>query len=114
MTGRPFAARVLTPESEFWKENAGLEAKALMKKLGIEPIFRQKFAVNVWAWWRDKRSQVDADGALKLVLDALNGIVYSSDKFSLPRWMDYDYDENEPRIVLEIICPPPALMEVSA
>ena len=105
--------KVLKPEAAFWKEQSGFVAQAAMQAAGLQPIYREKFAVNVWAWWLSKRSQIDADGALKLVLDSLNGIVWSDDKFSLPRWIDYDFDAKNPRIELEIICPPPILLEAA-
>ncbi len=87
--------------------------KSRLNESGLEPIFREKFVVNVWAWWENKRSQVDADGILKLILDCMQGIVYSSDKFALPRWMDYDYDAENPRVQLEVVSPPPIIAEFS-
>lgn len=99
--------RVLTDDAKWWKESISTAAKFQMRKFGLQPIFREKFAVNIWAWWRDKRSQLDADGCQKLVLDAMNGIVYSSDKFALPRFWDYGFDEKNPRMLVEVLCPPP-------
>jgi hypothetical protein len=55
---------------------------------------------------------LDADGSLKCVLDSLNGIVYSSDKFALPRVIDYYFDAERPRMKLEIVSPPPLFCEM--
>ena len=90
-----------------------LLAKAKLRSGQFKPIFREKFAVNIWAWWKDARSQIDADGSLKMVLDALQeGGLFSSDKFALPRWINYAFDGRKPRMLLEIICPPPDPLSV--
>lgn len=112
--GKRYSARKLTPEAEFWKENAGYLALAAMKKAGLSPIERKKFSVDMKLWFRDKRSQVDGDGIQKLPLDALKKIVYSDDKFALPRVLDYEFDEKEPRIEMSISCPPTILMELAS
>ena len=90
----------------------GILAKSVMARSGLrEPIFREVFSVDVAIWWRDKRSQIDCDGVLKLPLDALNGVVYSSDKFAWPRILRCDYDASRPRMEMVISCPPTNLME---
>ena len=110
--GRHFTLKTLKPVARFWRENVGLMAKLAMKKAGLKPIFREKFSVDVRIWWESRRSQCDSDGILKLPLDSLNKVVYSSDKFALPRVLGYDYDSNEPRIEMTISCPPTNLIEV--
>lgn len=110
--GKPYTAKMLTPEAKQWKLAVALKAKSEKVRSGLpanSTIFREKFAVNVWAWWRDCKSQIDADGSLKLVLDALQDAgIFSSDKFALPRWQDFAFDARNPRMLLEIICPPPS------
>jgi len=87
-------------------------AKLAIKKSGLDPIFREKFSLDVSFFWKDKRSQLDCDGALKMVQDCMNGIVFSSDKFCLPRVIDYGYDEKNPHVAMTISCPPSNLVEV--
>lgn len=111
-TGHRYSGRALTPAAMFWKENAGLMALAAMKKAGLTPINREKFSIDMRVWFRDKRSQVDGDGIQKLPLDCMKKIVYSDDKFALPRILDYDFDEKEPRIEMLISCPPTTLVEL--
>jgi hypothetical protein len=112
--GKQFMGKTMKPEASFWKENSSLTAKVAMKRYGRDEIFREIFSVDVRIWWRDKRSQIDGDGVLKLPLDSMNGIVYSSDKFALPRILSYDYDEKNPRMELLISCPPTELVELWA
>lgn len=110
--GGQFMGKTMKPEASFWKENAALLVKSEMSKGKLQPIHREKFSVDVKIWWASKRSQCDGDGILKLPLDAMNGVVYSSDKFALPRVLDYDYDEKEPRMEMVISCPPTKLVEL--
>jgi len=112
--GKKYSARKLTPAAEFWKENAALYAFTQMKLAKLTPIERKKFSVDMRIWFRDKRSQVDGDGIQKLPLDCLKKVVYSDDKFALPRVLDYDFDEKEPRIEMTISCPPTQLMELAS
>ena len=110
--GKRYSARALTPESMFWKENAAEAAASAMLRAGLQPIHREKFSIDMKVWFRDKRSQVDCDGIQKLPLDCMKKIVYSDDKFALPRILDYGFDGKEPRIEMFISCPPTELMEL--
>jgi Holliday junction resolvase RusA-like endonuclease len=110
-SGHRFIGKVMRPDAAFWKEQAGIIAKMALKKAGLEMIVNQKFSFDVKFWWRDKKSQLDADGALKLAVDCMNGIVYSSDKKHLPRVLDYDFDTENPRMEILIACPPTQLAE---
>ena len=111
--GKRFIGRRLTPESEFWRENASLAAQEAMRVSGLELVLREQLSVDCVIFWMDKRSQCDCDGILKLPLDALNGIVYSSDKFVLPRVLSTGYDAENPRIEMTISCPPTKFMEIA-
>jgi Holliday junction resolvase RusA-like endonuclease len=114
VSGKRYSARKLTPAAEFWRDCAADMAIEAMSKAGLKLIEREKFSVDMVIWFRDKRSQVDGDGIQKLPLDALKKIVYSDDKFALPRVLDYHFDATEPRIEMTISCPPTSLVELSS
>ena len=106
-TGKPYMGRFLKKDAAEYKQAVASMAVAEMRRTGQNILNQVKFCINFWTYWKDKRSQLDCDGSVKLVLDALIGIVYSSDKKCLPRFIDYDFNEKSPRMVLEILCPVP-------
>lgn len=57
----------------------------------------QKVAVNIWVYWNDKRRK-DCHNLDKLVLDAMNEIIFDDDCNALVRFMDFEYDKENPRI----------------
>lgn len=112
--GKPYTGRFMRPEAAAWKEQASLMAKLAMNKARLVPIFREYFSVDCFFRWRDKRSQLDHDGALKLLLDAMNKVVYSSDKFALPRVLGCAFDAVNPGVDVLVAYPPTQLQEVVA
>ena len=61
----------------------------------------EKVVVEVWTYWPDRRTR-DCHNGSKLMMDALEGIVYKDDKRALVRYMDYEVDKENPRVELKI------------
>lgn len=112
-TGTRYMGKMLTEEAKDWKLRAALLVKSSMGRSSLEPIKPSTpFSVDIWFYWRERRSQLDADGAMKMLLDSMNKIVFSSDKYSMPRVLGIDYDEKNPRVELVVSCPPTQLVEI--
>ncbi|MFB5189054.1 RusA family crossover junction endodeoxyribonuclease [Alicyclobacillus fastidiosus] len=52
-------------------------------------------------YWGD-RWRHDQDNPLKLLQDALTGVVWEDDRWVLPQVMDFDVDKQNPRLEIEI------------
>ena len=84
----------LTRQAREWKELAQWEAKTTLR---YWKICDQKVVLEIWIFWADRRKR-DCDNLLKLLQDALQGIVYTDDRWALPRVMDWDVDNSRPRV----------------
>lgn len=92
--------RRLTPEAQKWIEDAHLVAKTACKAAGWQPV-EQKVVVRIWIRWPNARRH-DPDNTFKLLLDSLSNVVYTDDKWALPRVMDWTVDRTNPGIHVEI------------
>ena len=84
----------LTALARDWDSQAKWLLKAALPQWNI---VSQKVIVEVWVYWGSRRRQ-DCDNLLKALLDALTGIVYTDDKWAVPRVMDWDIDDKNPRV----------------
>lgn len=84
----------LTQKARDWKELAAWEAKTTLRGWKIAD---QKVILEIWIYWGSRRRR-DCDNLLKLLQDCLQGVVYTDDKWALPRVMDWDIDSDNPRI----------------
>ena len=75
VTRKPRSVVVLSDEAKSYKAEAGWRAKAA----GIRDPIVGPVEVRVVFYPRDRRL-IDLDNALKVALDALNGIAYGDDK----------------------------------
>jgi hypothetical protein len=59
---------------------------------------KEKVVVEVWAYFPDNQKR-DTNNAFKLMMDALEGIIYDNDYYALPRIMDFEIlDKNNPDV----------------
>lgn len=86
-----------TPEAKAWQEQAGWLARRWYRG----PLLTNKTILNIWVFWNDGRRR-DCDNLLKLVQDALTGIVWKDDYYCLPRVIDWQIDKGNGRIEIEI------------
>ncbi len=59
-----------------------------------------KVAIYLWFWFPDRRRR-DSHNCLKLLMDAMEGVLYLDDRFALPRIMDWGVDRDHPRVEIE-------------
>lgn len=60
-----------------------------------------KTIVNIWVYFPDKRVR-DCHNLDKVLLDALEEAqIFTNDRWALVRYMDFDYDKDNPRFELE-------------
>jgi crossover junction endodeoxyribonuclease RusA len=94
--------RKLTPIAEKkmieWKEIA--DTWALDNNV---PYFvsGEKVIIRLWFFLNDNRRK-DTHNALKLLLDALEGVIYHDDRWCLPQIIDFEIDRTNPRIEIEV------------
>ena len=62
---------------------------------------KEKIIMDLWFYFPDNRRR-DTHNGLKILLDALEGILYKDDKCVLPRIQDFQVDKNNPRVEIEI------------
>ncbi|GMA59713.1 RusA family crossover junction endodeoxyribonuclease [Alicyclobacillus fastidiosus] len=94
--------RVPTPKALAFKKEAAWEAKAWMMARRQQMVPNgTKVALKVWYFWGDRRRH-DQDNPLKLLQDALTGVVWEDDRWVLPQVMDFDVDKQNPRLEIEI------------
>ncbi|SFU81793.1 RusA family crossover junction endodeoxyribonuclease [Alicyclobacillus macrosporangiidus] len=94
--------RVLTREAERFREEAAWLAKAWAMQTGWSmPPPRTKVYLRLWYFWPDWR-RADANNREKVLLDALEGVLYPDDRWVLVWEMDFDVDRERPRVEIEI------------
>lgn len=82
-------------------DSARLSVLAQTNRQGWEMTKGEKVVVEYEVYWPDKR-QRDPSNLEKLLLDALEGLVYDNDKWALPRCIDFMVDRTNPRV--EVAC----------
>src|SRR5690606_9277420 len=61
----------------------------------------QQVIVRLWYYWPDRRRR-DTHNAYKVLLDAMQGVVYEDDRDVLPRVMAAEMDRANPRVEIEV------------
>lgn len=93
--------RVLSRSSLAFQAHAGWLAKIWVQKERWHPPEGKKIIVRIWYYWPDRRRR-DQDNPQKLLLDAMTGILWSDDRWALPRVIDYAVDREKPRVEIEL------------
>jgi crossover junction endodeoxyribonuclease RusA len=92
--------RVLKRSAQLWFDRTVLDARA-WKVANHWQCAQGKVIVWLWYYFPDRRRR-DTHNTLKILLDAFeDGGIYEDDKFAMPRVMDYEVDEDHPRIEIE-------------
>lgn len=65
------------------------------------PDHDDKVVLRYWVYWPDRRRR-DPANLLKVLLDALEGVLYADDRTVLPRAMDYQVDRLDPRVEVDV------------
>lgn len=90
---------VLAPEVKEYRARAGWEAKAQMKEAEAEMATGElEVTINLYR----PRKSGDSDGAIKQLLDALNGIAYLDDSQIVRYEVVRGDDPARPRVEVEI------------
>ena len=88
----------LTDVAKRWKIEAGYKAKREVKNQNWnDSSDDQKIVIEIYAYWPNKKRR-DMSNMHKILPDALEGIVYEDDRYTLVRDMDFCIDKNNPRI----------------
>ena len=88
--------RVLTAAAKSWMASAAMLAKCACRRAGWKPV-EDKVVVELRVAWPDHRKR-DTSNLHKLLGDALEGVVYTNDRYALLRDMDYAVDRKRPRL----------------
>lgn len=94
--------RVRTPATQQYMNAAGWAATAWARKAGwtLSPK-GQKVVLRLWYWWPDKARR-DTHNREKVLLDALEGVLYEDDCNVLVQEQDYQIDRANPRVEIEL------------
>jgi crossover junction endodeoxyribonuclease RusA len=95
-------ARVLTEEAKAWLVEAGFEALRQRKKQKWEkPDKGVQLYADLYFFFPNRRRR-DSHNSMKILLDALEKILYDDDQYVLPRVQEVLLDRDNPRLELEI------------
>lgn len=62
----------------------------------------EKVTLRIWWHLNDYRKK-DTHNAKKLLLDALEGVIYDNDYYVLDQTIDFEIDKQNPRIEIEVV-----------
>jgi len=93
-----FGGMFMTAQGKALKEDWQWQIKSQWK---LKPIKDTPISLSVIIYWGDKRLR-DIDNGNKILLDAMNGIVYEDDKLIDEIIIRRDYDKEQPRVELFI------------
>lgn len=91
----------LTNEARAYKERVAAHALAAARSAGWpKPETVKRCAVTIVVV--NPHPLADVDGPAKLILDALEGIVFSNDRVARPLLLDDEHDDGEPRVRITV------------
>ena len=93
--------RILTAKAKQWIAQVQAIATEEVQKQNWSITSGQKVIVEILTYWPDNRRR-DCNNGAKLTFDALEGIIYDDDKWTLPRYIDFFVDKSNPRLELRI------------
>ncbi|SFB10480.1 RusA family crossover junction endodeoxyribonuclease [Selenomonas ruminantium] len=89
--------RILKKDAKAWVERTRTLAMEACEKQGWAMTTDEKLVVDIMTYWKDRRRH-DVHNGAKVLLDALEGIIYKDDKMVLPRYIDFGLDRENPRL----------------
>lgn len=94
--------RVTTSAAERFKRDAGWLAKAWCQSVRwTVPEPGTKIVMRLWYYWPDRR-RMDTHNREKVLLDALEGVLYQDDRWVLVQEQDFAVDRDNPRVEIEL------------
>ena len=95
--------RIPTKAAKDWTACCVVLATEAMNRSGWTCPNGEKVVCELIVYWPDKRRR-DASNLEKVLLDGLEAAgVVDDDKWFLPRWMDFSYDKNDPRVEVKVM-----------
>lgn len=90
--------RVLTKEAKKWVEDACAITKKAVKEQKWTLPENQWIVAEIYTYFPDKRRR-DCHNGCKVLMDGIEsaGVVFTDDKWVLPRYMTVDVDKENPR-----------------
>lgn len=94
--------RIKTQAASDYIMEAGWKAKLWARETGWTiPEKGHKVLMRTWTYWPDKRRR-DTHNTIKILADALEGVLYTDDRYLLIQEQDYAIDVANPRVEIEI------------
>jgi len=94
--------QALSKEAKRYAETVQWSAFEAVKKTDWRTTPKgQQVIVRLWYYWPDWRRR-DTHNAHKVLLDAMQGIVYVDDADVLPQVMGAEVDRDHPRVEIEV------------
>lgn len=88
--------RAFSPRAKQWiSEARDIAVKEIKEQRWTIPD-KQQIVAEIYTYFPDKRRR-DCHNGAKIMFDGLEGIVYSDDKWILPRYMEVSVDKENPR-----------------
>lgn len=101
VTWSPSGTLVKRRDAVQWSRDALLVARAWRKAQGWTPTVGEKVIMRIWTYWPDARYR-DTHNLYKVLLDALQGVLYDNDYWVLVRQQDFTVDPDHPRLALTL------------
>ena len=100
----PKGSKRLAKGAEKLKEDWSIEAMIWAKDCGWSCTDKEKVIIELVPYFPNDEKTRDASNALKLMMDAFEGVIYKNDNFALPRIMDFPKvsDGEDPYFELKI------------
>lgn len=89
--------RILKKDAKEWVERTKTRAREACEAQQWVMTTDEKLVVDIMTYWKDRRRH-DVHNGAKVLMDALEGIVYKDDKMVLPRYIDFGLDRENPRL----------------
>lgn len=95
--------RVLTSEAQRFRRDAAYLALRWRQVTGwAMPQPGVKVVLRLWYYWPSRR-RMDTHNREKVLLDALEGVLYPEDRWVLIQEMDFAVDRRHPRVEIEVL-----------
>jgi len=94
--------RLRTAEAERYSQDVAWIALAWAKRTGwVVPEAGRKIRMHLWYIWPSNR-RMDTHNREKILLDALEGVLYCDDRWVLVQEEDFEVDRAHPRVELRL------------
>ncbi|WP_304595856.1 RusA family crossover junction endodeoxyribonuclease [Alicyclobacillus sendaiensis] len=95
--------RVLTSKAQKFRRDAAYLALRWRQETGwTMPQPGTKVVLRLWYFWPSRR-RMDTHNREKVLLDALEGVLYPEDRWVLIQEMDFEVDRKRPRLEIEVL-----------